>query len=142
MPHWGGYPAAREKVLAAAKAADRNLVVLAGDSHNAFASNLRDAAGAAVGVEYATPSVTSAGLEVKYRDISRQFLADALVKIMPDLKFAETSRRGYVLLTLTPQSARADLIFVSSVLENKFTASVGRSLQTLPGAGNRTLAPA
>ena len=139
LAHWGGFSAAREKVLAAAKAADRNLVVLAGDSHNAFASDLRDASGAAVGVEFATTSVTSTGLEFKYRDIDRQFLADALVKIMPDLKFAETSRRGYTLVTLTPQAARADFIFVSSVLANSFSASVGRSLQTLPGAGNRRL---
>lgn len=142
LNHWGGYPAARERLLAAARTADRNLVVLGGDSHNAFASNLRDASGAAVGVEYDTPSVTSTGLELKYRDISRQFLADALVKIMPDLKFAETSHRGYLLLTLTPQAARGDWIFVSSVLDNSYTAEVGRSLQALPGAGNRTIVPA
>ena len=142
LNHWGGYPAARDQVLAAAGAADRNLVVLAGDSHNAFASNLRDASGKAVGVEYATPSVTSTGLELKYRDIGRQFLADALVKIMPDLKYAQTSNRGYLLLTLTPQSARSDWIFVSSVLDNSFSASVGRSLQTLPGPGNRTIVAA
>lgn len=138
---WGDYPAAREKLLAAARAADRNLVVLSGDSHNAFASDLRDASGQAVGVEYATPSVTSTGLEIKYRDIGRQFLADALVRIMPDLKYAETSRRGYMLLTLTPQSARGDWIFVSSVLENSFSASLGRSLQTQPGAANRRIIP-
>jgi alkaline phosphatase D len=142
LAHWGGYSAAREKVLAAAKAADRNLVVLAGDSHNAFASDLRDASGAAVGVEYATTSVTSTGLEIEYLDIGRQFLADALVKIMPDLKFAETSHRGYTLVTLTPQAARADFIFVSSVLQNSFSASVGRSMQALPGAGNRRIVAA
>jgi alkaline phosphatase D len=141
LNHWGGYPSAREKLLAAAKAANSNLVVLGGDSHNAFASNLRDASGQVVGVEYDTPSVTSTGLELKYRDIGRQFLADALVRIMPDLKFAETSHRGYLLLTLTPQAARADWIFVSSVLDNAFTAEVGRSLKTLPGAGNRSIVP-
>ena len=141
LNHWGGYPAAREKLLAVAKSADRNLVVLGGDSHNAFASDLRDASGRAVGVEYDTPSVTSTGLELKYRDIGRQFLADALVKIMPDLKYAETSHRGYLLLTLTPQAARSDWIFVSSVLDNSFSSEVGRSLQTLPGAANRKIVP-
>ena len=141
LNHWGGYPAAREQVLAAARAADRNLVVLGGDSHNAFASDLRDASGKVVGVEFDTPSVTSTGLEIKYRDISRQFLADSLVRIMPDLKYAETTHRGYLLLTLTPQSARADFVFVSSVLDNNFSATVGRSLQTLPGAGNRSIVP-
>ena len=139
LGNWGGYPAAREKLLAAARSADRNLVVLSGDSHNAFASDLKDASGQAVGVEYATPSVTSTGLEVKYPQISRQFLADSLVRMMPDLKYAETSRRGYLLLTLTQQSARADWIFVSSVLENNFTSSLGKSLNTLPGAGNRKI---
>jgi alkaline phosphatase D len=142
LNHWGGYPAGRERLLAAAKAANSNLVVLGGDSHNAFASDLRDASGQGVGVEFDTPSVTSTGLELKYRDISRQFLADALVRIMPDLKFAETSHRGYLLLTLTPDSARGDWIFVSSVLDNSFSAEVGRSLKTLPGAGNRSIVPA
>jgi alkaline phosphatase D len=146
IPHdlntWDGFEAAREKVLAAAKAADRNLVVVSGDSHNAFASDLRDASGQVVGVEFAGPSVTSTGLEIRHTDVGRQFLADAFVRMMPDLRFAETSHRGYVLLTLTPQAARADYIFVSSVLANKFSASVGRSLQTLPGAGNRRVVPA
>jgi alkaline phosphatase D len=142
LNHWGGYPAARERLLAAAKAANSNLVVLGGDSHNAFASDLRDASGQGVGVAFDTPSVTSTGLELKYRDISRQFLADALVRIMPDLKFAETSHRGYLLLTLTPDSARGDWIFVSSVLDNAFSAEIGRSLKTLPGTGNRSIVPA
>ena len=44
-------------------ALSRNLVTLAGDSHNAWAADLQDASGTAVGVEFATPSVTSAGLE-------------------------------------------------------------------------------
>ncbi|MDB5946513.1 MAG: Alkaline phosphatase [Ramlibacter sp.] len=146
IPHdldtWDGFPAAREKVLAAAKALDKNLVVVSGDSHNAFASDLRDASGQVDGVEFAGPSVTSTGLEIEHTDIGRQFLADSFVRMMPDLRFAETSHRGYVLLTLTPQAARADYIFVSSVLENSFSASVGRSLQTLPGAGNRKVIPA
>lgn len=142
LDNWSGYPVARDNLLAAARAADRNLVVLSGDSHNAFASDLKDASGRAVGVEYATPSVTSTGLELEYPQISRQFLADSLVRIMPDLKYAETSRRGYLLLTLTPQSARADWIFVSSVLENSFSSSLGKSLNTLPGAANRKIIPA
>ena len=49
---WDGYPAEREAVLRAAYGADSNLVVLAGDTHNGWASDLRDAAGNRVGVEF------------------------------------------------------------------------------------------
>lgn len=134
---WDGYPAAREAVLATSLRFDKNLVVLAGDSHNAWASDLKDAAGAAVGVEFATTSVTSAGLELEYPRIGRQFLADAFVQMVPDLRYAQTSDRGYLLVTLTPAQARADWVFVGSVFGNDLNSSVGRSLATLPGAGNR-----
>jgi len=136
---WDGYPAAREAVLAAARRLDRNLVVLAGDSHNAWASDLKDASGAAVGVEFATPSVTSAGLELEYPRIGRQFLADALVQIVPDLRYAQTSDRGYLLVTLSPAQARADWVFVGSVFANDLKSSVGRSLATRPGAAGRRI---
>lgn len=136
---WDGYPAAREAILAAARRLDRNLVVLAGDSHNAWASDLKDAAGAAVGVEFATPSVTSAGLELEYPRIGRQFLADAMVRIVPDLRYAETGDRGWLLVTLTPAQARADWVFVGSVYANELKSSVGRSLATRPGAAGRRI---
>jgi alkaline phosphatase D len=114
-------------------------VVLAGDSHNAWASNLKDAAGNRVGVEFAGPSVTSTGLEIAHRDIGRQFLADSFVRMVPELKFAETSHRGYLIVTLTPAAASADWVFVSSVFENSFSASAGPTLRVLPGSANRTL---
>ena len=136
---WDGYPAAREAVFASSRRLDKNLVVLAGDSHNAWASDLKDASGAAVGVEFATPSVTSAGLELEYPRITRQFLADAFVKMVPELRYAETSDRGYLLVTLTPAQARADWVFVGSVFDNDLKSSVWRTLATLPGAANRRI---
>ena len=134
-----GYPAAREAVLGAARRNDRNLVVLAGDSHNAWASDLKDANGVAVGVEFATPSVTSAGLELEFPRIGRQFLADAFVQMVPDLRYAQTSNRGYLIVTLTPAQARCDYVFVDSVLQNDLNSRVGRSLGMLPGAGGRRI---
>ncbi len=140
--NWNAFEAAREQVLTVARTLDKNLVVLSGDSHNAWGSDLRDAAGQVAGVEFAAPSVTSTGLEVAHTNVGRQYLADAFVRMMPDLKYAETSRRGYLVVTLTPQAAQCDWVFVSSVLQNSFDASVGRSLRTLPGISNRTLVAA
>jgi len=139
LTNWDGFTAAREQVLATAHALDRNLVVLSGDSHNAWANNLKDAAGDSVGVEFATPSVTSTGLEIAHTDVGRQFLADAFVHMIPNLKFAETSHRGYLALTLTPEAATGSWVFVSSVLENSFSVSLGPTFRTLPGSTNRTL---
>ncbi len=136
---WDGYPAAREALLATARRLDKNLVVLAGDSHNAWASDLIDATGASVGVEFATPSVTSAGLELEYPRIGRQFLADAFVQMVPELRYAHTSDRGYLLVTLSPAAARADWIFVGSVFANELKSSVGRSLAARPGAAGRRI---
>ena len=136
---WDGYPAAREAVFASARRLDKNLVVLAGDSHNAWASDLQDASGVAVGVEFATPSVTSAGLELEYPGITRQFLAEAFVQMVPTLRYAETSDRGYLLVTLSAAQARADWVFVGSVFGNELKSSVGRSLATRPGAAQRKI---
>jgi alkaline phosphatase D len=141
LSNWDGYGAARERLLSTAHSMDKNLVVLSGDSHNAWAHDLRDASGAHVGVEFATPSVTSTGLEFEHRNVGRQFLADSFLRMIPDLKFAETSHRGYMTVTFTPAAAAAEWVFVSSVLENDFSASVGGRLRTLPGTSNRTLLP-
>ncbi|MBX3652687.1 MAG: alkaline phosphatase D family protein [Ramlibacter sp.] len=143
IPHdlntWDGFEAAREQVLSTARTQDKNLVVLSGDSHNAWANNLRDASGQVVGVEFGTPSVTSTGLEIAHARIGRQFLADSFVRMMPDLQYAETTSRGYLLLTVTPDAVRGEWVFVSSVLQNSFSKSASPAWLTLPGTGNRTL---
>ncbi|HEX2545063.1 MAG TPA: alkaline phosphatase D family protein, partial [Ramlibacter sp.] len=130
---WDGYPAARESVLAVAKSLNKNLVSLAGDTHNAWASDLTDAAGNKVGAEFATTSVTSPGFERALPLISSAFLEDAFPRMVPDLRYAELSERGYMVLTLTPQQARADWVEVSTVLSRNYDASVVRSLAQLAG---------
>jgi len=47
-------------------------------------------------VEFATPSVISTALEVSHPKVGRQFLANALLRMVPDLQYAATARRGYV----------------------------------------------
>src|SRR5690606_922135 len=73
---WDAYAAERERILAAAHALDRNLVVLAGDTHNAWASDLTLCDGRAVGVEFAVPAVSSPGLE-EYLGMSAAVVAQA-----------------------------------------------------------------
>ena len=111
MDAWDGYPAARDRVLKAALDADANLLVLAGDTHNAWAFEL-DHEGAKVGVEFGVQSVSSPGLENSLRAISPADMAAASVGHNPQLKWADTSQRGYALLELAEDKA---------VSEHRFT---------------------
>lgn len=103
---WDGYPAARARLLGAAQAAGANLVVLAGDSHNGWGFDL-DNGGRAAGVEFATPGVSSPGIE-SYFPVPPAAVAAALRAANPTLKWVDTSRRGYLAVTLTPDRASSE----------------------------------
>jgi alkaline phosphatase D len=136
---WDGYPAAREAVLAAARDRGKNLISLAGDTHNAWGANLTDASGRRVGVEFATSSVSSPGFETRLPLIANSVLADAFLKMVADLRFAETSKRGYLVLTLTPTEARGDWIEVSTVYSHDYSTRIAASRRALPGPANLDL---
>ncbi|WP_018410242.1 alkaline phosphatase D family protein [Methyloversatilis thermotolerans] len=139
---WDGYAVAREQVLGAARALDKNLVVLAGDTHNAWASDLADFAGRAVGVEFATPAVSSPGLEEYFPSESPAAVAAGLTQIIGPLQYADTARRGFMLVTATPDACRAEWRYVSTVKSRSYVLQQGPALKVLPGAGNRKLLPA
>ena len=60
---WDGYFTEREILYGTLAQLKKKIVVLAGDTHNAWSSNLYSKDGAYVGVELATSSVSSPGLE-------------------------------------------------------------------------------
>ncbi|WP_416760450.1 alkaline phosphatase D family protein [Roseateles sp. So40a] len=134
---WDGYAVARETLLGTARQHDKNLVVLAGDTHNAWASDLLDASGRQIGVEFATSSVSSPGFEAVLTDQDPAQLAANLTQLIGPLVYADTSRRGFMVVTATAAECRCDWVFVSTILDRTYTAGVGQSLRTLPGAGQR-----
>jgi alkaline phosphatase D len=138
---WDGYAAARETVLGMAQAMDKNLVVLAGDTHNAWASDLATATGTAVGVEFATSSVSSPGFEAYLPDVDPAQLAAALPQLVQALQWADTHRRGFLVVTATNSECRADWHFVDTIASRDYTAVLGQSLRVLPGAAQRRIVP-
>jgi alkaline phosphatase D len=133
---WDGYPAARARVLAAAQGSGIDLVVLAGDSHNAWANDLVND-GRPAGVEFAGQSVSSPGFET-YLKAPPTAVAGALMQANPTLRWADMSNRGYMQVVLTPAEA---------VCEWRLSAPVtGRSAKLTGvqrarvGAGQRRLA--
>jgi alkaline phosphatase D len=133
---WDGYPAARDTVLAMARSQGKNLISLAGDTHNAWAGNLTDPSGQRVGVEFGTSSVSSPGFERALPLIAHDLLADAFKRMVDDLRYAETSKRGYAVLTLTTGEARCEYIEISTVFSRDYSVRLAATLRVLPGASN------
>ncbi len=134
MDSWDGYPAARDRLLAAAQRAGANLVTLSGDSHNAWAFDLTHG-GRPAGIEVGGHSVTSPGFESYTPAIPDDIRVAALRAASPQLRWANTRDRGYATVALTPERVTADWHFVSSVRSHdlalasshRMTATRGRN---------------
>ena len=133
---WDGYPAARERLFAMLSADATNAISLAGDTHNAWAFNLTNAQGEAVGVEWGTPGVSSPGLE-NYVPLPPLQMQALLKGASPELVACDTSQRGWTQVTLTPVAATAEWQFVSLVAEPTYTTRTGPVLKM--SAGHRRL---
>ncbi|MDP9928578.1 alkaline phosphatase D family protein [Variovorax paradoxus] len=133
---WDGYPAARDAVLAMARSQGKNLISLAGDTHNAWSGNLTDSSGQRVGVEFGTSSVSSPGFERALPLIANDLLSDGFKRMVDDLRYAETSKRGYAVLTLTTAEARCEYIEISTVFSRDYSVRLAATLRVLPGASN------
>ena len=133
---WSGYPAARARLLASAEAADANLIVLSGDSHNAWAFDLANE-GRAAGVEFGGTSVTSHGLESSTSADPTRTARD-LVAANRELAWCDTSRRGYMAVTLTPDTATSDWVMVDTVMQPSLAATIAHRA-TVPH-GRRAMA--
>ncbi|MGB3471720.1 MAG: alkaline phosphatase D family protein [Erythrobacter sp.] len=114
MDAWDGYPAARERLFKAALEADANLVVLAGDTHNAWSFDLAQD-GAKVGVEFGVSSVSSPGFESYLSMVPADAMAGALVGANEELTWADTSQRGYMTVELTPERATTEWRFMAGI---------------------------
>jgi len=113
MDRWDGYPAARSRLLKAAQAADANLVMLSGDSHNAWAYGLVED-GRPAGVEFAGHAVTSQGMEGSMA-ADPAIVARGFIAANPELKWADTSRRGYMMIEVTPGRVTGEWLFLQMI---------------------------
>lgn len=129
---WAGFPAARARLLAAAQRADADLVVLSGDSHNAWANDLA-ADGRAAGVEIATQSVTSPGIEQQASLAAPADVAAAIRAANPALAWCDTSHRGYTSVQLTPDAVTAEWHFLRTVRERDTALAGSHRLRVARG---------
>ena len=138
MDSWDGYPIHRETLLQTIAKTGKKLVVLSGDSHNAWFNDLRTLDGATkVGVEFATSSVTAPGYESAGLGDLAPFIDGSGVTggkfglragLIDDVNFADTKKRGYLLVTVTASAVKGEYVFIDTVRSKAYAASVGKTV--------------
>ncbi|MAX01029.1 MAG: alkaline phosphatase [Sphingomonas sp.] len=129
--NWGGYPAARARFLKSAQEMGSDLVVISGDSHNAWAYDLAQG-GERAGVEFAGHSVTSPGYESAIK-VDPKRMDDALVGANPELKWCDTSNRGYMVMTIEPDRVTNQWLFCDTILKKSNNLRIGQTASVLRG---------
>lgn len=119
MDRWDGYPAARSRLLTSAQAADADLVMLSGDSHNAWAFGLTED-GRPAGVEFAGHAVTSNGLEGDM-GADPEVVARGFMAANPEMKWANTSRRGYMMIEVAQKRVTGEWLFLKTIKDRDTT---------------------
>jgi alkaline phosphatase D len=128
MDSWDGYPPARERLYASFRRAGVSPIVLSGDSHAAWANDLRDASGRLIAAEFGTTAITSPSYGDLIPGIGAM-IADA----NPEVAFCDQKGKGYLLLTLTRTEAVADFRTVSTVTAKPFATASAARYASRPG---------
>jgi alkaline phosphatase D len=131
---WDGYPLARRRLLdTLVNSGARNPLVLAGDVHTFYASELRtdfnrpvSKANPVLAAEFCGTSVTSSSRP--------QHRTQENVERNPHILYGRSDRRGYILMELTPQSTNARFMALDDVHDPSSNQSELASFAIRPGA--------
>jgi len=126
---WEGYPVDRERLYAVLREAGARPIVVSGDSHSFWANELHDDAGRRVACEFGTTGITSPGAG----EISPGVNTGSLIaKTNKEVVFNDQVSKGFVLLTLTREEARGDMVAVSTIVAKDFKTRTVKSFVTRP----------
>lgn len=128
---WDGYFTEREILYGTLAQLKKKIVVLAGDTHNAWSSNLYSKDGAYVGVELATSSVSSPGLE-KYLNIPLAQLQQfefAFKTLIDELNYCNLNQRGYLVVQFDNAQVQSQWNFVDSIKQATYIVDESRQYQ-------------
>lgn len=122
---WDGYSFERDALLEYAYQLDSKLVALAGDTHNAWTSQLRTASGEIAGVEFGCTSVSSPGFDgagLLGPDNAGLF-GPLVVGLIDDLNYANLVGRGYLHIAFTPDAVTATHRFITTIDSREYAVN-------------------
>ncbi len=115
---WDGYPLEREKFYEVISQSQSN-VILAGDSHNAWFSNLYDEKNEFMGIEVGAPAISSPSLGDSMGDLT-EVVEKAFVDENKDLMWMNGRHKGYVSMNITEEYIDVSFKFVSTVKSQQY----------------------
>ncbi len=118
---WDGYAFERDELLSFAQQLGSKLVVLAGDTHNAWTSQLTTTDGKIAGVEFGTTSVSSPGLDQVLGTGTAAAFTSFVVTLVDDLKYANLVGRGYLHIAFTRDTLVASHRFITTIDSTDYT---------------------
>ncbi len=126
---WDGYPQARERFYAMVQEQGvQDILVLTGDTHDAWANTLHTTSGTSMGVELGTSGVTSPGTGVYFGSASQDF-SKRLNEKNPEIIYHNNEHHGYIDLTLSHTEGRVDFVNVSTVYAPTYKAFTSKSFK-------------
>ena len=168
---WDGYPVERLEIINFLEDNEiDNTVLLTGDFHSSFAFDIADtvvnaAAGylpvpnynaetgeGSVGVEFATPSITSANFDENLDafqsalfekviiDGDSVLISPPIPSPNPHMKYTDLDRHGYVLLDVKPDSVQANWFYVDKLNEPSDQENFETGLFTRNGENHLSIA--
>ena len=127
---WDGYPAARERLYGAFKTARATPIVISGDSHAFWANELWDGPGTTrVAAEFGATGISSPGFGDIIPGVD---FGAAFIERNKEVVYANHAAKGFVLLTLTREAAKAEMVAVSTIFSPQYETAVLKTFEVRP----------
>ncbi|MFT4520708.1 MAG: alkaline phosphatase D [Halioglobus sp.] len=126
---WDGYAYERDDLLSFAQQMDLKLVTLAGDTHNAWTTQLTTKEGMIAGVEFGAASVSSPGLEGALGTGNAALFGPLIATLVDDLKAANLLGRGYLHIQFSADELTATHRFIDNIGSRDYTVDAASSLE-------------
>lgn len=139
---WDGYAYEREVLYTTINTLGKNVVVLAGDTHNSWANELKDSSGNSIAVEFATTSVSSPGMEdyVGLSDLTTTMQFEAAITLLiDDLKYTNLNQRGYMLVNFTADEVVATWSYLDNTASTTYSLDNTRTKQLKSLLGSKSI---
>jgi len=131
---WDGYAVAREDMFADLAELASNPVILSGDLHTSIAGNLVPAnSDKPVAVEFMPTSVSSPGIAEYLPEHRPGAAANATLELNPNLRYLETTRRGWLCLSLSREECTGEWHLLDTVHSREYSSTIDRRLSVASG---------
>ena len=115
---WDGYPKERDKFYNIISQSQSNLI-LAGDSHNSWLSNLYDKDEKFIGIEVGAPAISSPSFADTFQDLTER-VEKSFVNENKDLLWVNGKHKGYVSMNISDEYIDIKFKYVSTVKTKEY----------------------